>query len=879
MSEDINLQDEVYAALTNFLSTDEEIRIRAYTYLDGIKTQNDIGFIECLLPILQNENEEPKNRSLASIFLFRTLKKRTSEDQKIFIQNWYHQPFELREALRAAAFQGILSDNSDLSNQSGNLLGILLAIEFNSAGAREQVEIQDHFYSKVMEVLELSLNSSDISSRSMGYQVIRNFSQHSQEFYPNCAHDAPFLRLVPELFECILQGMIAADYPAIQDSASSAMLASLLIFKRHLSFTNNRNQLFEVLFAYLQSDIVIEVVPSKPLFVVGYTILRKLIDLYYPYFEEYMDDLFERTYEDLVSNNPDRQIEASLFWVNIGAVERDIQFPERRTPKNRHHEFDQNLGFSLTAFPKLFPPLVTLIQSTDADDKDANTSLDRNPQHAAFQCLSELSGAADADALPLIFEYVNQNISEEEWTLRYTSVLLLNAASQLNSFESDPANILQSFGYFVGALDDTIPRIIEVAMWSLGCMIERIPELVTDPDRFNELVTALSRKLNLSSALTFRAGWLFNRIFNVFSPGESDSLIALNFDEFSQLLLDAADVFNDVDPLDAAYGALNRLIEKTPCDLVEPYSKFLQSVIDRLSKLIEKATTSALDPYETHKTLGLFCFVEAIVMNLQSYIPPYAPDLIQLLLASLNVCHGELVCVVLPALGAVARALGSGFVDYLPNLLGQLEDYLQQQEHVRHAAVFVCDIYNAIPSFPENITNTFVNLLFKAFDIPDISNDARVFVFSALTDIARNIGPACFEWVEQFLKLFEKESRSVLVESENVDENYVRSFTFAILHCYQTIAPLYAEVDRGDRKVRNFFHIFDKLDKIRMMIDEEIIMEAVMLVKQISDLFGRKINAYTHKPVVIKLLKLAKESENQALQEVAEQAMESIQAC
>lgn len=879
MSNDPKLQGQVYEALNNFLRAEEPALMNeANKFLLEFKQKNELLFIQVLIPILGNDQESNQNRRLAAIFIFKALKKRTLEDQKIFISEWYRVNFEMRETLRQYAFNGLISGSDEFANECSYLLGQILAIEFNTPNNREFAESQEHFHNCVSQLLDFAGNSPNPAYRFYGYTAIMYFAQYSLDLSQNCSHDAPFLKLVPDLFNCILAGMVNAETPIVQESASNAMMSALLIFKRHLSFPQNRNNLFEVLFRYLDSDDTIS--QGKTYFGVGYAIIRRIIDLYYPYIEVYIDTLFERTLVDLQSDNADRQIEASLLWRAIGEVESDIQFPERRTPKNKHHEFDQCLGFSHQAFPRLFEPLVTLIQSTGEEDTDANTSLDRNPQHAAFTCLSELSSAADNDSLDLMFSYVMSNIEEEQWTLRYTSVLLLNAASQLDSFESDIDNILTTFKYFVKALDDSIPRIIEVAMWSLGRMIDRIPELVTDPERFVAITSAIAQKLEISEALTSRAGWLFNKIFNVFSPGEGDSLIATNFGQFSELLLNAADIYKAVDPLDAAYGALNKLIEKTPSDIVQPYADFLQLVINRLALLIQSASTGEqLLPYNLHKMLGLCSFVEAIVMNIGTLISDSAPSLVDLLLCALPISNGDLVCVVLPALGAVARAIGANFVPYLENLLPKLEFFLQEQSYAYYAAVFVCDIYNAIPDFPSGVTDQFVSLLFGAFDIPEISNDTRVAIFYALTEIVKQIGPNCFPWVEQFLKLFEKESRSALVENENTDETYVKSFSCAILQCYQTIAPLFANVDRGDRKVRNFFHIYDKLVKIENMIDEEVIMEAVILVKLISDLFGRRITAYTHKPMVLKIIGIAKESENQTLQEAAIMAEASIQAC
>ena len=875
-----NIEEDLSQALVKFLDqTDEDGMRGAYQFLSAFKEENELMFITLLSQVMGNDDEPLKSKMLASLFIFRTMKKRTLEDQRNFMNVWHKQEFDLRESLRAAAFAGVTSEEQQYSNSCSSLLGLVYAIEFSTPGLREQ--FLKHFTDRLYELFEIAVSSEDPDERRAVYSTLEYFSTYSLEFNQHCAHDQTFMRdLVPNLFNCIITGMVNSELPQVQENAAKAMGQSLLVFKRHLSFTQNRQQLMDILFQYLASDDVICEVPKQQYFNVGYSIIRKIIDYFYPYIEEFIEPLFEQTEQDLQSGNPDREIEASLLWLTIGEVESDIKFPERKIVKNRHHEFDQCLDLSADAFPRIFPALIQLIASTPEDETDANVALDRNPQHAAFSCLSELSVAADQTALDPIFEFVKANIQDSDWTLRYTSALLLNAASQLSSFEADTDNILTTFDLFVQCLDDEIPRIIEVAMWSLGRMIERIPELIIDPDRFQALTTAIAPKMNISCELTSRACWLYNRIFNVFSPGEEDSLIAVNFPEFSTLLLEAADVWPDqVDPLDAAYGALNRLIERTPAELVEPYGAFLEQVVEKLNVLIQNQELLK-QPHALHKALGLCSFVQAIIMNIGAVIAPSADSIIQLLLQALEAADEDLVCEVLPALGAVARAIGADFVPYLEGLLPKLQEFLSQQNTVQYAAVFVSDIYSAIPEFPAEITGRFVELLFQSFGIDDLSNEGRVASFSALTEIAKQIGEGCMPWVEKFLDMFEKESRSALsTENENIDEVYVKSFSLAILQCYQTIVPLFATVERGDRKVRNFFHIYDKLVRMNDVIDEEVIMEAVMLVKLIADTFGRKMNVYTHKPVVMKVLQRAQESENPTLEEAAKSALESIQSC
>jgi len=870
-----NPEQDLSIALSNFLDDRNEVRNSAYHFIQTLKDENEFLLIELLCNFLGNSGNISKDRSLAAIFLYRCLKKRTLEDQKAFNKLWYQQSFDFREKLRLVTFQGMDSfdDSNNLTLLCSQVLGSLVAIEFISQGLRDQANIQTHFSDVLSDIIQIAISNNQTELRISAFEAILSFAQFSLELSPNCAKEQQFLRLVPYLFDCLIQTMSDYSNNLTQIKAADVMLNSMLLFRRHFSFNGPRECFVEVILQFMGSEEI-------NICIKGYSIIREFIDNFYPYIADFIDIFFDRTWADLYSNDTERQIEACYFWQTIGDVEGDIKFPERRANKKRIQEFDQCLGFAERVFGELFSPLVELIGSTPITETEANTALDRTPPHAAFTCLSAVSIAADTIALNPIFDFVKININHEDWRLRYTSALLLNASTQLASFETEIENILIAFDLFVGCVDDQVPRIIEVAMWSLGRMIERIPELVTDDVRFERLSLAVSSKLHLSSELTLRGCWLFNRVFNVFAPSDETSILAQNFESLSDLLLTAADAFNAVESIDAAYGALNKLIEKTPSTLVEAYSSFLEKTIDRLGQLVEKSQKEFPKDDSVHKMIGLCSFIQAITMNIGEVIKPIADKLISMLMAALSIGEGILMCEVFPALGAITRAIGPLFEPYLPDFIPYLKSMLEDIGNFQFAAVFVSDLYSALPSFAEETTDYFVNILFSYLNNEMLSNEARINTFSALTEIAKHLGEGSLLWIERFLELFEKESRSVLSAEGGFkfDQTYQKNFTLAILNCYQTMVPIYSQVERGDKKVRNFFHIFDKILKYGKS-DEEILMESMVLIKLITFAFGRKMNVYTNKPTVKNLIDIAKKSENEALSDEANTVAETINSC
>ena len=415
-------------------------------------------------------------------------------------------------------------------------------------------------------------------------------------------------------------------------------------------------------------------------------------------------------------------------------------------------------------------------------------------------------------------------------------------------------------------------------MWSLGRLIARIPELVLDEDRFRMISIAVSTKIGQSDDLTSRACWLFSEIFKVFSAGDESSFLVSTFDEFSSMLLSAVDnIGSDADALDACVGALNHLIERTPGTMEESYYNLFGEVVGRMHPLVESLQRQ--DEIGVRKLVGYCSFVQAIAMNIGATIQPLANDVTTMLIQCLD--NDLIIKDVLPALGAIARAIGPEFGQYLQSFLDKIIDYLQEQENVLSAAVFVSDMYAGMAeSFDRETTERFIELLFEGFNIPDISGESRNALYSALNEIAKQLDTECLSWVDRFLEMIERESRAVFPsDSQMPDEEALRSFALTILQVYQTLVPIFGKVERGDRKVRNFFHIFDKLMRNIDFLNEEVLMDAVVLILVVAQTFGRKMNVYTHKPAVIQILNAAANSDNETLVGAAAAAQEEIRNC
>lgn len=869
MNIDSNVQSDLTSALEMYLDESNDRRRVALKYLSDLRARSTTDFIIYLILHLSRMETSPSSRAVAAVFLYNALHKRNAETQKNFILQWFTVNIEVREQLRIAATQNFYDEYPALRQQSSNLLGLFYAIEFSSGFTREPVN--QCFLRTFCELMDAAEGTADAELKCLLFSMFATFSLHSLEINQNCSKDQNFFKLSPRLFALLLDGM-GSGVPNVQKAALYSFTESLMVFKRTISFDEPRNKLMETVFQLIQVDDV-------EIYSASYQLLKKLIDYCYPDVLPHMETIQEITLNDLKSGIPEREIQACFIWSIVAEVEWDINNPEKHLVKYKHREFIpvcNTEGFSASAFMNLFESLVLIICNTDEKETEAHISLDLNPVHTAFLCISNLARAIDELALRPIFEFIHNYSKSEDWRFRYTSELLLNAASQLPSFIDNVDCIFIAFQFFVETITDPIPRISEVAMWSLGRIVEEIPELAADPQRFSLICENVLQRMDVSDELTSRACWLLNTCFEVFSNEDDESPLVCSFDKLSDSLLQVVDK-NDVSAQDAAFGALNRLIEKTPSSLTGSYNLLFEKVTAKLAVLIDSDAEVKSSPKYTQMMIGLLSLIQAIVMNVGNLISQVSDDLMSMLIASLNSLEGALVCEVLPAMGAVARAIGQNFEKYLQDLLGKVFEYLSQEEYVQPAAVFVNDIFNAFPSFPDELTNLFIESLFNALKFENLTIQARLATFSALSEIAKQIGNKSVTWIESFLDLLEAESRSVMPNNNDIDLENANTFATETLQIYQTLVPILKDIPKGDRKVRNFFYIFEKITNMEK-VSEDVLIQSVLLIKIITITFQSKVNVYINRPAVLQILRSATESQEENLSQLASETLEYVKS-
>ncbi|EAY10718.1 hypothetical protein TVAG_364430 [Trichomonas vaginalis G3] len=815
--------------LEQYYSTD----YTATKKLIEFKEQDPVAFVIALINHLGSPSNPEITRKVCAVFLYKEIVPKDLNALRKFVDYWFQFDHSVHENLRVAATNAIFEGSPDLTQQASILLGVFYAVEIS----------KNQYIDQFNELIQIASDNHSENTRNAALMTIEYFVENIVTLSSSGFNSqiTMLYNLVLSIFNLFLNIMRNPDSPATLKIVVNAFVNATSFFYRVFSFQQSKLDFIRVVFDYTQhEDLVLD----------GYRILQKLYENYFSLFEEYMENIFTITQSDMESENENRIIESCTLWQIIAKVEKS---------KQKKYNANDRL-YSRHAFASFFEPLATIIASFDPLEIDSD--LENDPGSAAFNCLLALSQAVGEDCLEPLINFVKENISDPDWRLRYAAAFFLLCSSRMDCF-IDTNTILETFQVFVSLLDDPNSAIVNIAMWSLGVMCEQIPDLSQDEERFVLILTKVTNVMESSQALYTRSCWLLGNVFGNFSPEEESTILAANFDTLAEIFLRTATHFGQ-ESIAAAYGAINRLIAQTPMSLVDSYGSLLVTMMNNVDQLISSGANSK-------DSIALFIWlistIQATVMNMGHAMVNHSTRLMEMLLNLLPMLNSALTAEILPAIGAIARAIQGDFSQYLDVVIGIIFQRLPSAEFISPAAVLVGDIYSSFGSLGENIDMQIVDMLFDDIHRDMIAQQDRSAVFSALGEVALKTVPQCHAWLDRLLSDLDQAMHSMYLEEDHF---------LGILNCYQSIVPILADIPGGDKCVHKFYKVFEQIFTFDV-VDGNVLYEGVLLLEGIIKKFGRRVNVMLNRPYVRKLLDVSINSDKPFLTEAAGTVLQEIE--
>lgn len=782
-----------------------------------------------LVLCLSNKDNEGVRTSAANE-IFETIIQRNAFARDHFDAEYSKVSPEIRTALRTAALENMNSAESPVVRETmAQLLGVVLG---------EEVALKRELPGSTQILGDLITKGSESEDENVRHGLLcllEALARHSLK-----PTDPVWSGKV---FDVLLTATSWEKSKALQRQAIDIFAEVLPVFQRPLSFQARRTTFVERVFDLIKSDTYVER---------GYQMLSKLITFWYTEAVAYEPRVWALTKEELASGKPERKKHVCILWSDIAEAER----------KFLEEDPESEGAFTNPHFEELAEHLLEFIYTMNEKSVEPlNEARVFGLSEVGVLCLAHIMKLADEEKVAKILDSAMQGSKSEDWRRRYAAIAVVNGlvGNRVTTSES----IMKYYDYLLGQASDPVTRVAEVAIWTMGSVLQQYPDILEDTDRASNLLEVMSKQLFVSEQIARRVCWLLDICFKAFGDLEVNVVSPESFISISDSLLK---VSNDDGAIvqDHVFSALANLVA---CSLEIPpesYKKLFETLVTELAAMMDLPAEARHEKRGVSKVNGLLFVIQNVIIKDDSIMADSHERLMQLLVRETE--EGDAVLQdVITTIGAVAREIGKTFGTYVPSVRPMICHCLSVDELVDPAAVLISDLYQNPSDFDKAMTAEFVEMLFQAYSRTDKSKVTCLLALASISKTSKESG----EWMEKFLGLLicaAKAATSDVVSSEMLSNcNLIVDTLIEVLPALERI---------GKRQyVSRIFSIFPFYKGLAGR-DQRILQNLIVLINVLAENFGTKVSVSLNSPDIVGLLQFGQQ--NSEISETATRTLNQI---
>jgi len=668
---------------------------------------------------------------------------------------------------------------------------------------------------------------------------------------------------------------IRADRPdQIRLSAATALRNSLLFTRKNMDNPNERNMIMQTICEATQSTNALVRAAS-------YECIVQIAFQYYNKLADYMQTLFQLTFQTISSDEEAVALQAIEFWSTLCEEEMELideaaECTERGDPVGDGRECVRYVAAALEHLgPLLTETLTKQDEDADVDDDVWNLSM------AGATCLALVANTVEDLIVPIIMPFVQQHIKSENWRYREAATMGFSSILDGPSIEAIGPYVNQSIPVLLAALSDPHHLVKDTTAWTIGRIcdlhVRAIPE-----ESFPTLVNGLMNKLIPEPPrVSNQACFALHNLAAAFAGDMATNASGTNalspyMPTLLQTLLQVCDREDagESNLRIAAIEAISVLIQNSAPDIKPILVQLLPVVVDRLTQSFAMSTLTNEDKEQKEGLQGLYCgLIQVLCMKIGrsdtiTYSDSIMTNLLQVLQIKNATCHEE----AFSAISAVADQLESDFEKYMaalqPFLIMGLRNF--EAYHVCTIAVgLVGDIARSIEPKIQPYCDDIMSALLQSLQNSSLHRSVKPPVLSAFGDVAMAIGASFEPYLQVSLMMLFQASQTRAPEADDELIEYVNSLREGILEAYTGIIQGLRDGNRVDLLVPYADAIFGFLEVLSSdeTRDEEVLSKAVGLIGDIASALGGAVREHLAKPYVASMLKAGHETGDETIME------------
>mmetsp|Transcript_29845 Transcript_29845/g.63298 ORF Transcript_29845/g.63298 Transcript_29845/m.63298 type:complete len:879 (+) Transcript_29845:294-2930(+) len=680
------------------------------------------------------------------------------------------------------------------------------------------------------------------------------------------AGDTP--EISPEITDLMLTTIIdgiRADRPdPIRYAAAKALGNSLSFTRKNMEAENERDMIMKTICDATQSlDASVRTA--------AYECLVQIAFQYYDKLTNYMQTLFQLTFNTIRSDEESVALQSIEFWSTLAEEEMELMDMAAELAETGQVPPPESVcvGYVKAALEHLCP---LLMETLTKQDEDVEIDDDQwNLSMSGATCLTLVANTVEDAIVPAVMPFVQQHIQSENWRYREAATMAFSSILEGPSDEAIGQFVNQSIPVLLTALSDQNDLVKDTTAWTIGRIcdlhVRSIPE-----DTFPTLVNGLAGKL-LSETPRVSSQACFG-IHNLAAAFQNDNAAATSGTNalspyMAHLLQTLLQVVDREDASEsnlriAAFEAISVLIQNAAPDVKSVLLQLLPAIIDRLAQSFSMPSLTNEDKEQKEGVQGLLCgLIQVIAIKVtKEELLPYCDSImtnfLQVLQSKNATCHEE----ALSASSAIANLLEGDFVKYMPALQPFLMTGLRNFEAYQVCTVavgLVGDISRAIEGAMKPYCDELMSALIEALQNSSLHRSVKPPVLSCFGDIALAVGAGFEPYLQVSLMMLLQAAQTRAPDDDDDLIDYVNMLREGILEAYTGIIQGLKDGNRTDLLLPYVDAIMGFLEMLasdrKNDYDNEVLSKAVGLIGDIGSSLGGQIKVQIGQPYVMELLK------------------------
>eukprot|EP00124_Ichthyophonus_hoferi_P004340 Ihof_evm1s466 gene=Ihof_evmTU1s466 len=849
-------QNNILFVLQQTCSPDQNVRVPATQYLEGMAETQLPEFLQALATVLADDSNPETVRQMAGLQIKNQLTSKDDVKRMHFQQRWAQMDPNLRLAIKRM----LLSTLSTSYKTVGSTSAMAVA-------AIAQIELPSGQWGDLMATLCTNATMAT-STEPLKQATLETIGYICEDIDP-----AVLASMSDNILTAIVNNM-KREEPSngVKLAATNALLNSLEFVKKNFGVPDERNFIMQVVCETTQASDVKVVVRA-------YQCLVRIMSLYYDYMGYYMQEaLFQLTMSAMNSEEEDIALQAIEFWSTVcdEELEMIMMGEEGQQTQCRH--------FAKMAIEHLCPLL--MLQMTKQEDTDDDDIW--NPATAAAVCLGLLANVCESHIVQYVIPFVSANISHTDWHYREAAVLAFGEIMDGPS-PQDLADICrQAVPVLAQLLTDPSVHVKDSSAYAMSRVCEFQASVILQRDMLAPVVEALCNQISDVPRVAVNICWAFNNLFAAAyelqkDMEDSDTVETYPLSGFFQVIV--SNLIQTTTRPDsthcnlrhAAYEALNQAIINSSEDCYAVVQSTTLYLMTTLQNTLQMQPGMAQSDRATHSELqSLLCgSLQAAAARLRKEdLIQISQQLMEMLIYMVGTTAGMggVQEDALLAINAIINSLELDFAPFVQPLLGSLVACLHNHREVEvciNAVGIVSDLARVLQADFTPVCRQIMEVLIGCVMDLTVDRQVKVVVLSALGDIASGVGPQFVDYLEFAIPMLKAAAETNIEAVDYDSEEYILQLRENILEGYSGIVcglkgekrPWNAEVYRLQDSVPSIVAFIQKCNSEQCNTDA-IVRGSVGLLGDLCEVFTKDMHPLINHSWVRRLLNEGKASEN-----------------